>query len=275
MNDSPPRIAALQQQVSRLVQPRAEADAGRIELGLDTIDARIGGGMVRGRLHEVVAADAADAAVGAGFVAMLARRIANNNKGALVWLRVGDVGSDLYPPGLNEIGIDPAQVLLVVTRDSADLLRAAGEVARCAAVAMAVIELWREPKRIDLTVSRRLALAAERSGVTPLLLRIAADPVPSAAQTRWGVSAAPSTPLAADAPGAPALNLELLRQRGGPAGWRWRVEWNRDAGKFSGREFMGSQFRLGTAPLPGDLAALSDSGSPLCDAVGDRIAVTG
>lgn len=244
MADSQPRIAALQRRIARLSQPRDRPVAGRVAIGLEAIDARIGGGLVRGCLHEVVASEADDAAAGAGFASMLGRRIG----GAIVWLRVGKGDAGLYPPGLSEVGVDPDSVLLVLTADAADLLRAAGEVTRCSAVGVAVIELWGDPGRIDLTASRRLALAAEGSGVTPLLLRIAADPVPSAARTRWGVRAAPSTPLAADAPGMPALDLELLRQRGGPAGWCWRVEWDRDEAIFR-------------TQVSGDLAAVSGGGS--------------
>ena len=248
MADSQPRIAALQRRIARLSRPRDAPNAGRVAMGLAAIDTRIGGGLARGCLHEIVAAEADDAAAGAGFAAMLARRVG----GAIVWLRVGRNEAGLYPPGLREVGIDPDAVLLVLTADAADLLRAAGEVARCSAVGVAVVELWGDDRRIDLTASRRLALAAEGSGTTPLLLRVAADPVPSAARTRWGVRAAPSTPLAADAPGGPALDLELLRQRGGPAGWCWRVEWNRDEAIFKPG--------FGT-PFSGDLAAVSGGGS--------------
>lgn len=251
MADSQPRIAALQRRIARLSRARDAPVPERVATGLAAVDARIGGGLARGCVHEIVAADAGDAAAGTGLAAMLARRFG----GALVWLRVGGGATGLYPPGLREVGIDPDAVLLVLTADAADLLRAAGEVARCSAVSVAVVELWRDPGRIDLTASRRLALAAEGSGTTPLLLRIAADPVPSAAQTRWGVQAAPSTPLAADAPGMPAFDLELLRQRGGPSGWHWRVEWDRDEAIFR-------------TPLSGDLAAVSGGGP-----AGDRVRV--
>ena len=71
---------------------------------------------------------------------------------------------------------------------------------------------------LDLTASRRLALAAEQSGVTLFLLRLEAQPVPSAADTRWTVGAAPSRSLEADAPGPPMFEIELLRRRAGPAG---------------------------------------------------------
>lgn len=252
------RISNLQSRIARIAPTPRVAAAARVSLGA-AIDARIGGGLARGRLHEIVAADAQDAAAAAGFAAMVARRVG----GPLVWLRLaggeGERGGGLYPPGLVEVGIDPANVLAVLAEDAEGLLRAAGDVARCAAVGVAVVELWRDPKRIDLTVGRRLMLAAEGSGTTPLLLRIATEPIPSAAQTRWGVRAAPSTPLAADAPGVPALTLELLRQRGGPAGFAWRVEWDRDVAKF--RTEFGTEFRT---PLPGAVAAVPDGG-PLAD----------
>ena len=256
------RISNLQRRIARIVPVARAERADRVSLG-PAIDARIGGGLARGRLHEVVAADGADAAAAAGFAAMLARRIAIDGRHPLVWLRLADAHGALYPPGLAEVGIDPARVLLVLAPDAEALLRAAGDVVRCSAVGTAVVELWRDPRRIDLTDGRRLMLAAEASGTTPVLLRIAVEPIPCAAQTRWAVCAAPSTPLAADAPGGPALTLELLRQRGGPAGFAWRVEWDRDQTEFR------AQFRS-AAPLPGAVAAVPDGGSlaPRIHAVG-------
>src|SRR3546814_16845253 len=109
------------------------------------------------------------------------------------------------------------------------LLRAAAEIVRCDEVGVAVIELWRQPRPLDLTASRRLAVAAEASGVTALMLRIDAAPTPSAAHTRWQVAAAPTQPLEANAPGIPALDLPLLRQRGAAGGPHVCVEWDRDA----------------------------------------------
>src|SRR5690606_33522627 len=101
--------------------------------------------------------------------------------------------------------------------------RAGVDALRCNELGVVVIELWGDPPALDLTASRRLALAAETSGVSALLLRMGAAAGPSAARTRWQVSAAPSVPLAANAPGYPGWNIELLRQRGGPAGGPWHV----------------------------------------------------
>src|SRR3546814_19310679 len=115
------------------------------------------------------------------------------------------------------------------------LLRAAAEIVRCDEVGVAVIELWRQPRPLDLTASRRLAVAAEASGVTALMLRIDAAPTPSAAHTRWQVAAAPSQPLEANAPGIPALALTLLLHSSGAGGPHWVVEWAGAAPGLSAR----------------------------------------
>jgi protein ImuA len=99
---------------------------------------------------------------------------------------------------------------------------------------------------LDLTASRRLALAAEQSGATLFLLRLGAEPAPSAADTRWAVSAAPSEALEANAPGAPTFDIELLRRRSGPSGMRWRLEWNRDRLAFIDPALPGAVVSLST-----------------------------
>ncbi|MFN3820508.1 ImuA family protein [Blastomonas sp.] len=223
------RIAGIER--ARAVEMAAVAGTGH--LGIDTA---LGGGLARGRVHEVFAAQAEDAGCAAGFVAGLALRLGLKSGGTLVWLReiqAEKQGGRLHAPGLVEIGLDPARVIIGVLPDPLCVLRAAADVVRCPEVGVAVIELWREPRLLDLTASRRLALAAETSGVTVIALRIAASPSPSAAQTRWQVSAAPSLPMEANAPGYPAWRVELLRQRGRPSGGDWRVEWNREQACFA------------------------------------------
>src|SRR3546814_11133116 len=88
----------------------------------------------------------------------------------------------------------------------------------------------------DVCSSDLLSLAAETSGVTVLLLRVSALPAPSTAHTRWAVRSAPSLPLEANAPGHPAMEVELLRQRGRPAGGVWQVEWDREQTIFRDRK---------------------------------------
>ncbi|WP_204272997.1 hypothetical protein, partial [Enterobacter hormaechei] len=74
----------------------------------------------------------------------------------------------------------------------------------CDALGAVVLEVWGEARQLDLVASRKLTLAAQASGVTALMLRIAATPIPSTAETRWIVRAAHSPPgNASSAWGAP------------------------------------------------------------------------
>src|SRR3546814_16400000 len=91
---------------------------------------------------------------------------------------------------------------------------------------------------LNLTASRRLALAAEKSGVTALLVRADATPCPSAAQSRWEVQSLASAPLEANAPGGPAMEIELLRHRAGLAGRTWRAARDRSEGRRVGTEWL-------------------------------------
>jgi protein ImuA len=210
------------------IAPKRGEDGARLTTGHEALD-RV---LVRGRLHEIFAPDAGDAASAAGFAAMLALRLQGETPDApLLWLRAGNAarqGGGLYAPGLIELGGDPARLLLAEAPDVLTLLRCANDAARCAGLAGVVIESWGRMPAFDLTASRRLALAARDSGVTLLMLRLGAEPMPSAAETRWSIAAATSAGLEANAPGPPAFEIELLRWRSGPAGLRRRVEWNRD-----------------------------------------------
>jgi protein ImuA len=154
----------------------------------------------------------------------------------------------------------------VRARDGEGVLRAGAEAARCAALSAVLIEPWGEPRPFDLTASRRLALAAEASGVPVLLLRVAAAEAPSAARTRWQVRALASRALEANAPGAPAFALRLLRQRGGAAEREWRVEWDRDRHCFAERSLFDRSARTDhAAPLSRPLVPLSGDGQIAAD----------
>jgi protein ImuA len=106
---------------------------------------------------------------------------------------------DLYGPGLMAHGLDPARLVLVGARRDDDILWAVEEGLREAGLAAVVGEIGHLP----MVAGRRLQLAAERSGVTALLLRRWRDAAqaaaerdqPSAALTRWRVAALPSVPL--------------------------------------------------------------------------------
>lgn len=147
--------------------------------------------------------------------------------------------------GLAGLGIEPGRLVIVHAANALELLRAGLEAARCPGIAGVVLETWGRLAEYDLTASRRLSLAAERSQVPVVLLRGEAEPRPSSAQTRWAIGSAPSVEWPGQAPGLPVVEVELLRQRGGPAGMRWRLEWDAEHGCFRETAMPGA-----VVPLP-------------------------
>lgn len=245
-------LTALKQHIAS-IEGHACVRADRIfTLGASAVDARLGGGLAQGRLHEVFASEPGDGASAAGFAMMLALRAAGGAM-PILWLRQREAEATtgrIHAPGLAEMGLDPARFILGIAGDAALLLKAAGDSLRCAGLGAVVIEPWRAGRAVDLTISRRLALAAEQSGVTALLLRTDAAPSPSAAQTRWEVRAAESGVFPANAPGMPAIDIILLRHRGGPDGLAWRLEWDRDQCSFREAPLSGA-----VLPLPASRSA--------------------
>jgi protein ImuA len=135
--------------------------------------------------------------------------------------------------GLSELGLDPRCLVTVRAADADSALRTAADALACDALGAVVLEVFGEARQLDLVASRKLTLAAQASGVTALLLRIAATPQPSTAETRWIVRAAHSPPGAPwNAWGAPVFDAQLVRNRHGPVG-RWIMEWKCDECLFS------------------------------------------
>jgi protein ImuA len=125
----------------------------------------------------------------------------------------------IHPPGL------PSQNLIhVEARDTRDALWAMEEGVRCPCLSAVVGEIWGDPRILDFTATRRLAVAAERSSVPCWLVRLGGTPNLSGARMRWRIASAPSLTNDLDprAPGLPAWNAELFRARGAPPG-RWSV----------------------------------------------------
>ena len=224
--------------VAALPPSDAEGPAlGLLPFGVQAVDVWLNGGLRRGGVHEFYAAPDGERSAATALALLLGARacpIAGAAARPLLWLRVagGKSGGCPHAPGLAELGVDPDAVLLMNLPDIAGLLVAAVESVRHGAAGAVVLEAHGRAPRLDLTASRRLALAAERSGTTVLMVRSGAAPMPSAAYSRWEVASAPSAPLAADAPGHPVFDLRLLRQRRGRDGLHVQLEWNREQAVF-------------------------------------------
>jgi protein ImuA len=244
-------LATLRGSIERI---EAHADGiapARVALGHAEADATLQGGLALAAVHEVFA-EGRQSAAATGFIAGLAglvglagRACLAGRAGArrpLVWVRQDftEIESGaLSMSGLTELGLDPRLLVTVRAADVDAALRTAADALACDAVGVVVLEVWGQARQLDLVASRKLTLAAQASGVTGLLLRVAAEPLPSTAETRWIVRAAhspPSAPLVPAAPwsawGAPVFDAQLVRNRHGPVG-RWIMEWKCDECLFA------------------------------------------
>jgi protein ImuA len=220
-------LASLRERVRQI--ERGGCAHGVLPFGIEAIDRALpGGGLARGALHEILGAggDEEDGALPAAFATFLLGRLAAAGGGVLWCL----AAADLYGPGLAASGLDPWRLFLVEARRDDLVLWAMEEGLRTRGIAAVAGEV----ERLDLLGSRRLQLAAERSGIPVFVLRrwksgdAAARwrDLPNVAATRWRIGTLPSRlPAGEPGIGRPYWRVELLRCRGGvPACWEVEVE---------------------------------------------------
>ena len=168
-------------------------------------------------VHEVFA-EGRQSAAATGFIAGLAGRVTPRRP--LVWVRQDF--SEIESGALSMSGLCRTRPRSALRRDRARrrcrrALRTAADALACDALGAVVLEVWGEARQFDLVASRKLTLAAQASGVTALLLRLAATPQPSTAETRWIVRAAHSPPGSAwSAWGAPVFDARTRSQPSWP-----------------------------------------------------------
>ena len=184
-------------------------------------------------MYEVLASDGEAAN---GFVGALLARIAGAH-GAALWC---GRANHPYMPGLAAFGADPNRLIFARTSTDIETLWAMEEGLRCPALTVVVGALT----SLNLTEGRRLQLAAERHGVTAVVLHRTyraqeSNPAPGAAATRWNIS-----PL-------PGASGDLHRTR-------WRVERLRCRGAMPG------EFTMEWSHATGDLAVAAKA----CDGLG-------
>jgi protein ImuA len=221
-------LASLRGRIERIETSGAVQALNKVALGHKGADAMLCGGLALAAVHEVFA-EGHQGAAATGFITAIAGRISPRKP--LVWVRqdFAEIESGaLSPSGLVELGLDPRLLVTVRAADVEAALRTTADALACDALGAVVLESFGEARQLDLVASRKLTLAAQSSGVTALLLRVAAQPAPSTAETRWIVRAAHSPPSAPwSAWGAPVFDASLVRNRHGPVG-RWIMEWKCD-----------------------------------------------
>jgi len=242
-----------------LAKAQLPAKEESVALGHGLADACLKGGLRRGACHEVFAHPGHETAA-TGFAAGLCARLAARKP--ILWIRQDYCAlefGELAATGLLELGIDPSRMLILRVAHAEDALRAASDALTCAELGAVVIELSGEPKILDLTASRRLTLASAQTNVAALLLRFAAQPDASSAETRWRIRGAPSP--RDEGWGQPVFEAELVRNRHGGTG-RWVMEWSCDDGLFrESRESTSHRGAVVPAPFDRPAAAAPQQGS--------------
>ncbi|TWT05963.1 ImuA family protein [Reyranella sp. CPCC 100927] len=197
-----------------------------LPLGLPEIHRHLSGpGLPCGALHEVLAAAHGDTPASFGFILALMAGAVQARRGPAVLVvsrQAADFGLP-YGHGLQAFGLDVGRLLLVRTRAGKDALWAVEEILRSdagAAVVAGAVE-----SNLDLTMSRRLNLAAATAGTPLLLQRPPSATATSAATTRWRIAAAPASRDRFDAFAHWRWQASLERCRNGRPG-HWTLEWD-------------------------------------------------
>lgn len=194
----------------------------------------------KGALHEIRGSEHRDRPAAFGFLlALIARSWATPETGEaadtrpVLWCEdlAGsfDFGR-LYAPGLKAFGLDPERFIIVRAKGADELLWAMEEGVRSGSLSAVVGAFGGTSSSrrsdLDLTASRRLQLAAERTGTTAFLLRQPSDDLASVARTRWLISARPSgRDVKKSIIGLPRWQVSLSKCRGARPG-TWDMEWN-------------------------------------------------
>lgn len=202
-----------------------------LPFGVEGLDARLpGGGLGLGALHEI--AGGGNGSVDGAAAALFAAGIAARTQGRVLWCVARP---DLFAPALAQVGLGADRVIYVEAGDEQAVLACFEEGLRHGGLGAVVAEL----ARLAMPASRRLQLAAEASGTLGLALRrwrrraAAADfGQPTAAVTRWRVSALPSAPLPVPGVGRARWRIELLRCRAGESA-ELELEACDDAGRLA------------------------------------------
>jgi protein ImuA len=195
-------------------------------------------GLAGGVLHEIAGDAHEDRPAAFGFVLALMALAGQRHPGPVFLVACRRALSQFgrpYGHGLGALGIDVRRLVLVTARSDKDGLWALEEIlrsdARPAVVAGAI------DAGLDLTASRRLNLAAARSGAPLLVLGAPLRTGASAAATRWRVASAPAARDRFRTLVYYRWRLVLERCRNGRPG-EWLIEWDHAAYRFRLAESM-------------------------------------
>lgn len=208
-------LKTLREQIERL-EGRQSSKRSVLPFGVTTMDSHLpGGGLALGALHEV--AGGGNGAVDGAAAALFTAGIVARTKGKVLWCVTRQ---DLFAPAISQVGLSANRVIYVEAGDEQAVLAAFEEGMRHGGLGAIVGEV----AKLTMTASRRLQLAAESSGAIGIAIRRWRRPaeaadfgLPTAAVTRWRISALPTRPLPVPGVGRARWHVELIRCRGAEA----------------------------------------------------------
>lgn len=230
-------VSALRSLSSDLSRPSSAVRP--LPFGIPRLDAALGGGLRRAALHEIRSDESRNAGAITGFAVAVLSLLASQSRETrpVLWLTESAAAHETglpYAAGLAGFGLSADRLIVVRVKKPGDALWVFEEGLRCRGLAAVVAEVRGNPRVLDLTASRRLALRAGEHGVMGLLLRPSSRPEPGAAVTRWQIAPRPAvvTDDYTAGIGDPAWRLTLERNRFGTTG-TFDVEWNHDRRTFA------------------------------------------
>lgn len=214
------------------------------------IDAALGGGLPFAALTEFRCEETRTIGSASSFAWILAQHAqqilnqTSKGSGPIVW--IGEAytrfeGGELYPPGLENLGIDPSKCLFVQPRCLNDALWAAELCAKETAIAATILEVRGNPAQLDMAGTRRLHLRAQSSGRPVFVVRQSGQAEATAARNRFLVEPAsasykilPSNNMFQQSIHYSAFRITIEKSKN-PSPVIFILEWNYDTRSFSVR----------------------------------------
>lgn len=178
-----------------------------------------------GAVHEFLYDSAEDAAATSGFIAAMLGFVMKYN-GMVICV---SKQQQLFPPSLSRFGINASNIIFIEVKKEKELLWVIEESLKCNGLCAVIAEA----NELNLTTSRRLQLAVEKSGVTGMIVRNTAfikNITSNSCITRWKISSLPSI-NDDELPGVgfPQWQVNLEKVRNGKPGI-WNLQFR--SGKF-------------------------------------------
>lgn len=213
-------LSQLQKEILLLQGFKPEPAGSTGSVGLGPVETVFPNGVFpKAAIHEFIMTLPEHAAASVGFIAGLLNALMQKG-GACLWI---STTRTLFPPSLKAFGVDPERIIFIDLFHEKEVLWVMEEALKCETLAAVIAEI----RDINLTASRRLQLAVERSGITGMILRNDAHKLSTTScVARWQIKSIASEPEAGmPGVGFPRWNVELLKVRNGNPG-KWEVEWS-------------------------------------------------